>query len=102
MPTPADASQQHEHITTQPKHYRTSNPHLSRRLQHRPHNNDKAGCCQRCAHHIQAQLVKQLRAHSQASERHAAPELALPDLLLEVLLRVVAGGNTLDAHINLL
>ena len=75
--------------------------HLSRRLQHRPHDDDEAGCGQGGAHHTQAQLVKQVRAHSQPSQCQPTPELALPDLLLQELLRVVARRDTLDAHIDL-
>lgn len=39
--------------------------------------------------------------HSQTSKGQATPELALTDLLLQELLRVVAWRYTLDAHINL-
>lgn len=74
---------------------------LSRRLQHRAHDDDQAGCCQCGAHHVEAQLVKQVRTHSQARKGKPAPELALSDLLLQELLRVVAGSHTLDADINL-
>lgn len=81
--------------------HHSSPTHLSRGLQHSSHDDDEAGGCQGGAHNIEAQLVKQVRTHSQACKGKAAPELALFHLLLQELLRVVARRNPLDTHVDL-
>ena len=74
---------------------------LARRLQHGADDDDEAGRAERRADRRLARGVKELRGDGEAAERQAAPELALPQLGLQVRDGVGAGRDAFQADVDL-